>query len=313
MAASVRDAVMIQQFDSLMQMMETFSDEQVCIDHLRAIRWKDGAYCPYCNGTKIYHFSDDRTHKCGDCRQRFSIKVGTIFEDTKLPLRKWFIAIWMITSHTKGIASTQLAKDLKITQKSAWFMLHRLRHAARTKSFNSPLDGFVEADETYIEGKEKNKHADKRTPGSQGGANEVAVVGIMERDGELRAKAVPDTKAKTLWAELDANVAAGSTVLTDEHRGYTGIGRKFHHHTVNDSIGEYVRDHFIHTNGMENAWSLFKRKVFGIHHWVSGEHLDRYLAEFTFRHNRPSMGEGSRVNALLERAEGWLTYKALIA
>lgn len=137
---------MIQQFDSLMQMMETFSDEQVCIDRLRAIRWRSGACCPHCDGTKIYHFSDNRTHKCGDCRQRFSIKAGTIFADTKLPLRKWFITIWMITSHTKGIASTQLARDLRITQKSAWFMLHRLRHAAQTKSFNRPLKGMVEAD-----------------------------------------------------------------------------------------------------------------------------------------------------------------------
>ncbi len=137
---------MIQQFGSLIEMMETFADEQVCIDHLRAIRWKDGAYCPHCGSMKVYHFSDHRTHKCGDCRQRFSIKVGTIFEDTKLPLRKWFMAIWMVTSHTKGIASTQLAKDLKITQKSAWFVLHRLRHAARTKSFNKPLGGMVEAD-----------------------------------------------------------------------------------------------------------------------------------------------------------------------
>ena len=130
---------MIQQFDSLLQMMEAFPDEQTCIDHLRAIRWRDGAYCPHCGGTKIYHFSDNRTHKCGDCRQRFSIKVGTIFEDTKLPLRKWFIAIWLVTSHKKGVASTQLAKDLKITQKSAWFVLHRLRYAARTKSFQAPL------------------------------------------------------------------------------------------------------------------------------------------------------------------------------
>ena len=244
---------MIQQFDSLMQMMEVFSDEQVCIDHLRAIRWKDGAYCPHCGSTKVYHFSDNRTHKCGDCRQRFSIKVGTIFEDTKLPLRKWFMAIWMVTSHTKGIASTQLAKDLKITQKSAWFVLHRLRHAARTKSFSRPLEGMVEADETYIGGKEKNKHADKKTPGSQGGANKVAVMGIMERDGELRAKVVPDTTAKTLHAELNANVAPGANVMTDEHGGYNGIGKRFSHHTVNHSIGEYVKHYFIHTNGLENV------------------------------------------------------------
>ena len=304
---------MIQQFDSLMSMMETFSDEQVCIDHLRAIRWKNGAYCPHCGSTKVYHFSDNRTHKCGDCRQRFSIKVGTIFEDTKLPLRKWFMAIWMVTSHTKGIASTQLAKDLKITQKSAWFVLHRLRHAAVTKSFTKPLEGMVEADETYMGGKEKNRHADKKTPGSQGGANKVAVMGIMERDGELRAKVVPNTTARVLHAELDANVAPGTNVMTDEHRGYIGIGQKFHHHTVNHSIGEYVKHFFIHTNGLENAWSLFKRKVYGIHHWVSGEHLDRYLAEFTFRHNRRAMGESGRVNALLGQIEGRLTYKTLIA
>ena len=304
---------MIQQFGSLLEMMEAFPDEQVCIDHLRAIRWKNGAYCPYCGSVKVYHFSDRRTHKCGDCRQRFSIKVGTIFEDTKLPLRKWFMAIWMVTSHTKGIASTQLAKDLKITQKSAWFVLHRLRHAARTKSFNKPLEGMVEADETYMGGKEKNRHEHKRTPGSQGGANKVAVMGIMERDGELRAKVVPDTKAKTLRAEIDANVAPGSDVMTDENRSYSGVGERFHHHTVNHSIGQYVKHYFIHTNGLENAWSLFKRKVYGIHHWVSGEHLDRYLSEFTFRHNRRTMSEAERVNALLGQVEGRLTYKALIA
>ena len=159
---------MIQQFDSLMHMMQVFSDEQVCIDHLRAIRWKNGAYCPHCGSTTVYHFSDNRTHKCGDCRQKFSIKVGTIFEDTKLPLSKWFMAIWMVTSHTKGIASTQLAKDLKITQKSAWFVLHRLRHAAKTKSFNKPLEGIVEADETFVGGKEKNKHAHKTHAGQPG-------------------------------------------------------------------------------------------------------------------------------------------------
>jgi transposase-like protein len=138
-------------------------------------------------------------------------------------------------------------------------------------------------------------------------------MGIMERSGELRAKVVPDTKAKTLSAELDANVAPGSNVMTDEHKGYSGIGEKFHHHTVNHSIGQYVKHYFIHTNGLENAWSLFKRKVYGIHHWVSGEHLDRYLTEFTFRHNRRALGESDRVNALLAQVEGRLTYKALIA
>lgn len=168
---------MIQQFDSLYEMMEVFSDEQVCIDHLRAIRWKHGASCPHCGSDKVYHFKDGKNHKCGDCKMRFSIKVGTIFEDSKVPLRKWFMAIWLITSHKKGIASTQLAKDIKVTQKTAWFMLHRLRHAAKTKSFNAPLKGDVEADETYIGGKEKNKHARDRKGGTQGGAGKAVVLG----------------------------------------------------------------------------------------------------------------------------------------
>jgi transposase-like protein len=144
---------MIRNFDSLFDLMEAFPTEQACIDHLRAIRWQDGEFCPYCNSNKIYHFSDRKTHKCGECGQRFSIKVGTIFEGTKLPLRKWFMAIWMITNHPKGIASVTLAKDLKITQKTAWFVLHRLRHAARTPSFNAPLKGDVEADTTFVGGR----------------------------------------------------------------------------------------------------------------------------------------------------------------
>ncbi len=182
---------MLKTFDSLFQLFEAFPDEQSAIDHLRAIRWKDGAFCPHCGSTRVMHFKDKRTHKCHDCRQRFSIKVGTIFEDTKLPLRKWFAAIWLITSHKKGIASTTLAKDLKITQKSAWFVLHRLRHAARTNSFNAPLKGEVEADETFFGGKDKNKHASKR-----GKDDKVVVIGMLERGGELRLKSLMRSKRR---------------------------------------------------------------------------------------------------------------------
>lgn len=303
---------MIKNFDSLFGLMDAFPDEQACIDHLRSIRWRDGAFCPHCGSTKVYHFSDRKTHKCGDCRQRFSIKVGTIFHDTKLPLRKWFMAIWLITNHPKGVASTTLAKDLKITQKSAWFMLHRLRHAARTRSFNAPLSGTVEADTTFVGGKEKNKHQDKRTPGSQGGANKEVVLGIVERDGQLRAIHMGD-KAKGMKAMVSEHVAPGSTVMTDEDRAFTGLGADYWHHTVNHSAGEYVRHFTIHVNGIESVWALLKRQIIGIHHWVSPKHLSRYVNEMTWRYNRREQGVTDRMNGLFACVEGRLPYKTLIA
>ena len=223
------------------------------------------------------------------------------------------MAIYLITSHKKGIASTQLARDIAVTQKTAWFMLHRLRHAAETKSFNAPLKGQVEADETFIGGKEKNKHAGKKKPGSQGGANKAVVFGMLERGGELRARTVADASAATVQGVIRQSVAPGTNIMTDEHRGYRGLGGIFNHHTVNHSAGEYVKDYFIHTNGLEGAWSLFKRQVFGIHHFVSTKHLDRYLDEFTYRYNRRDAGEGERMNDFLGRTTGRLTYKALIA
>lgn len=302
-----------QQFQNLIQMMNALPDEQAAIDHFTAIRWKQGAFCPHCGSVKVYHFSDKRTHKCGDCRKRFSIKVGTIFEDSKIGLREWMLAIWLITSHKKGIASTQLAKDIGVTQKTAWFMLHRLRHAAQTKSFNRPLDGMVETDETFIGGKEKNKHASKRTGGKQGGAGKAAVLGILERDGELRTGTLANLRARNVQSAIRQNVQAGALILTDEHSSFRGLARDYIHHTVTHSAGEYVRKFYIHTNGIESVWAIFKRQIIGTHHWLSPKHLSRYLVEMTWRFNQRETDEGDRVNALLEQVDGRLTYKVLIA
>lgn len=304
-----------QSFDTLIQLMNALPDEQAAIDHFTAIRWKNGAFCPHkdCGSTKVYHFSDNRTHKCGQCRKRFSIKVGTIFEDSKIPLRSWMLAIWLITSHKKGIASTQLAKDLGVTQKTAWFMLHRLRYAIKTQSFNRPLAGEIEADETFIGGKEKNKHAWQRTGGKQGGAGKVAVLGMLERGGELRTGATPNLRAGTVQTVINDNVAPGAAIMTDEHGAFLGLQDRYHHHRVNHSAGEYVRHYCLHTNGIESVWALFKRQIIGTHHWLSAKHINAYLGEMTWRFNLREMGEGDRVNALLAQTAGRLTYKALIA
>lgn len=301
---------MIRQFTSLYDFFEAFPDEQAAIDHLRAIRWRDGAYCPYCGSKRIMHFSDKRTHKCHDCRQRFSIKVGTIFEDTKLPLRKWFAAIWLITSHKKGIASTQLARDLKITQKTAWFVLHRLRYAARTKSFNRPLAGTVEMDETVIGGKEQNKHKSKRK-GVRGSSGKTVVFGMLERGGEVRARKIKDLSGRSIRGQVFDNVAEGAVLLTDEHTSYQTLdGTPHHRFSVNHSKGEYARGP-VHINSLEGVWGLFKRQVYGIHHHISEKHLDAYLGEMCYRYSRREMEDAERVNDLLGRVEGRLTYRAL--
>ena len=304
------------EFNSLFEMMDAFPTEQTAIDHLRAIRWGDSderAHCPYCGSTSIMHFKDKKTHKCSEkeCRKRFSIKVGTIFHDSKIQLRKWFMAIWLITSHKKGIASTQLAKDIKVTQKTAWFMLHRLRHASETKSFNGPFDGDVEVDETYIGGISKNMHASERKAGKQ--HQKAIVVGVLQRDGDIRATHIPSANRATLHGIVRENVAPDARLMTDASVMYRGLNTIYDHNIVNHGIGEYVKENNVHTNSIESAWSLFKKQIGGTHHWVSKKHLQAYVNEMTWRFNRRDQEEGERVNNLLRYVEGRLTYAELTA
>jgi len=319
------DAAVIQNFKTLPELFAAFPAEQVAIDHLTAIRFADGKFCPLCGniedspeGRQIGEMkkAGERTNvfKCYACRQRFSIRVGTIFQDTKLPLRTWYAAIWMITNHPKGIASTTLATDLGITQKSAWFVLHRLRHAARTPSFNAPLGGNapVEVDEKAVGGREGNKHRSKRSKGARGMKGKTVVMGLIERGGELRAGTVENQKAETLEPIVNAHVVEGATVYTDDLRSYQHLHMAYDHATVRHSAGEYVRGQ-AHTNTIESVWALLERQIVGIHHWVSPKHLDGYVSEMTFRFNRREMAKGDRVNGLLAQIEGPLPYKVLIA
>jgi transposase-like protein len=211
---------MLTQFKTLTDLMIAFQDPQTAIDHFKAIRWAGGICCPYCDHDKAYELSRKNIYRCAECRTNFSVTVGTIFEDTKLPLRIWFGAIWLITNHPKGIASTTLARDLGITQKSAWFVLHRLRHAARTRSFNKPLTGIVEADETYVGGKAINKHG-RRSGTKAGTSDKTPVMGVVERGGETIAKVLPVANKATMHAFLKENVALDAEMLvTDAHRVY---------------------------------------------------------------------------------------------
>lgn len=303
---------MTKQIKSLLEMTEAFPDEQAAIDHLRCIRWGDNderAQCPHCGSAKVYHFSDNRNHKCGDCKKRFSIKVGTIFEDSKIPLRKWFMAIWLITSRKNGVASTTLARDINVTQKTAWFMLHRLRNAAQTLSFNRPPTGTTEVDETFLGG--KNKHADERK-GKRSSSGKPIMRGTLERIGEQCTLHL--TSLKQIKDATRSQLNAGELVFSDECPGYEDLSESYRHVTVNLNVGEHARSsNFFHTNSNEGAWSHIKRQVHGIQHWISGKHIGRYLSEMTSHYNRLEMEESNRLYSLFGRVDGRLRCKELIA
>ena len=305
----------VSKFSNLLQLTQYFSDEKNCLEHLKQMRWKDGIYCPHCGYEKIYSFSDGKRYKCAGCRKQFTAKVGSIFEDTKISLQKWFIAIYLLSSHKKGISSIQLSKDLGVTQKTAWFMLHRLRHASKTKAFNAPLSNTVEADETYIGGKEKNKHANKRTENTQGRslATKSAVLAIVERKGFVKAVKSDAVDSKAIGKFITNNVVLGSKLMTDEYRIYRSVQWLYDHNFVKHGSGEYVNNG-CQTNTLEGFFSLLKRGIVGIYHFVSPKHLESYLNEFTFRYNSKNLTEENRFNMLLNSCDNKrLMYNNLIA
>jgi len=282
----------------MFDLLRTFSSEEKCIEHLENLRWNGNVVSPFDPASKVYKCANHK-YKCKNTQKYFNAKTGTIFENTNIPLQKWFVAVWLISSHKKGISSLQLARDLGTTQKTAWFMLHRIRVCLGLEN-NSQLANEVEVDETYIGGREKNKHENKQVEGTQGRSTKTKtpVLGLVERNGKLVATIIPNASVKTLTPVVRQYVAEGSVVYTDEWGGYKNMHKIYEHLYVHHKEREFVNGN-VYTNTIEGFWGFLKRGIFGIYHYTSKKHLQRYVDEFVYRYNTRKFDDNVRFNSLL--------------
>ena len=292
------------QFKSRTSMSHYFNSDDICKAAIAQERWGNGnAVCPYCGGTHT-HLCKSGRYICKDCQRKFSVLVGTIFENTKVSLVKWFEAMYTVACTKKGVSSHQLARDIEVTQKTAWFMLHKIR-GLYGQSDSTVLNGTVEMDEMYLGGRETNKHQSKRTEGTQGRSTKTKtpIFGMIERDGKVVAMKVEDTKGTTLMPIVEQFVEEGAVTYTDELSSYNGLSNKGYKHLfVSHKQREFVRSKDIHTNSIEGFWAHFKRVIFSTYHCVSKDYVQRYIDEQTYRWNTREESASYRFHDMFSKA-----------
>lgn len=307
--------------ETLMEAMRHFADPAVCRDYVAALRWPNGVACPTCGSMEVSFVQSRGVWACKTRHERwqFSVKVGTIFEDSPIGLDKWLCAMWLLVNAKNGISSYELSRSIGVTQQTGWFMLQRLRLALEDGTFNK-MDGEIEADETFIGGKARNMHKAKRTEKitGTGGKDKVAVMGLLQREGPdghsiVRTAIVPNTRRSSLGPVIRVNVETGATVYSDGKGSYNGLEDAYLHAAVNHDAQQYV-DGAVHTNSIENFWALVKRALSGTYVSVEPFHLFRYLDEEVFRFNSRHLTDGQRFHAAMKGIVGKrLTYAQLTA
>ena len=305
-------------FKNLLEVTTYFADKGKATAYLAKLRWDGNVKCIYCDCDKVYELKGaTKRYKCSGCRKQFSVTKGTIFDKSPVSLQKWFVAMYLLTSHKKGISSCQLAKDLSVTQKTAWFMLHRIRFVLQSGSFAKEASKVYECDATYVGGKAKNKHAWERKAmaekNGRGTGGKTAVFGVYDRTGKLTAMKVVNESGVIVKPIIRDAVGEDAIVVTDAHGGYKDLNFEMNHVVVNHQEGEYVKGEF-HTNGIEGFWSQLKRGIYGIYHHCSPDHLDAYVDEFEYKWNTRKQSEVERFqNIIALGGHKRLTYKTLIA